>query len=100
MANQVTANPWVLDTAMAAAETTLRTIKLIQWVDTTAEIVDDDDLAFTLNGATVAVKFHEETNVGSNPVVAYQAGPFHPPLKAAEFQLTVIDGGALIVWFN
>ncbi len=100
MANDLSANPYVIDTAGATSLVSGYTyIRLIQWIDDNADIADNDDLVFELNGQTVTIKVQR----GGTPdygVVVYEAGPFNPPISAENFQVTTIDHGTLLVFVN
>ena len=99
MANQVSGVLHVIDTAAASKISGPSFIKLIQWIDDNADMADNDDLAFKLNGVTVTIKYQKTTDVGSAGVVYYQAGPFSGlGIYAEDFEVTVIDKGSLLVW--
>lgn len=95
MANQVSGNPIVLDTNSTQL-TGRHYVMLIQWVDNAADIADDDDLVFVVNGQTVTVKLAMTANELNNAVV-YEAA-FSRPLIVDSFSLTTIDHGELLLW--
>jgi len=96
MANSLTGNPIYVDAAANSAITTPKRIQLIQWVDDAADIADDDDLVFVVNGLTITQKVQITDNTANNTVF-YQA---HFPLGflMSSFSVTTIDHGALILW--
>lgn len=96
MANLLTDNPVYIDTAASSTVTNKR-IVLIQWIDDAADIIDDDDLVFVINGVTVTIKYQKTTDVGGAGVVYYEAA-FSTPIFASTFSVTTIDHGALLVW--
>ena len=100
MANQTGKNPIVIDTAAGSKQSGYTQIRLIQWIDDNADIADNDDLAFKMNGVTVTIKYQKTTDVGSAGVVYYQLGPFNPGIIVEDFEVTVIDKGSLLVFFS
>lgn len=97
MANQVSGNPIVMDTAATLSGRT--TIRQIQWVDDAADIADDDDLVLKMNGVTITGKVALTANeLGT--LVLYQAGPFNPGIDVEDFQVVTIDHGSLVVWLG
>lgn len=97
MANVKTSNPISIDTASGSTLTGLFYVQCIQWIDDAADIADDDDLSFSLNGVTVAQKVQLTANAVGNTVV-YQAGPFASPIAVKDFVVNTIDHGVVLVW--
>jgi len=101
MANDLTGNPYVMDTAAVISGMT--TIRQIQWVDDNADIVDGDDLVLSINGTAITIKVQmHDTAASRDPgtVVYYEAGPFNPGIAVEDFTVTTIDHGSLIVWIE
>ena len=109
MGNSLGTNPVYGDTA-ATLWSGLGLVRLIQWVDDAADIADNDDLSFTVNGVTIAVKAQIGTTGGGAPaenvspnvgnIVVWQIGPFNPGIPMKEFILNTIDHGALHIWLD
>jgi hypothetical protein len=99
MANALTGNPVYIDTA---ANSTMNDVKIqqLQWIDTATSIVSGDDLSFTLDTVTVAIKANVFTAVGDGKVIVYEFGPFGFPVFAGTFVVNVIDNGAVLVWLK
>ncbi len=100
MTNALTQNPIMIDTAGAAlAIPSPCLIKCIQWVDDNADIADNDDLLFVINGATVTLK--PQLNL-SNPVhgVAYEVNFGGKPYNCQSLTVTTIDNGQLLIWLE
>lgn len=98
MANSIGGNPKVFDTAGATSEITspLR-CQSIQWIDDNADIADNHDLVFVVNGQSVTIKYQKTTDVGSAGVVYYEAN-FPLGLSVGSFSITTIDAGAVVLW--
>lgn len=98
MANSIAGNPKTFDTAGATSviSSPFR-CQLIQWVDDNADMADNDDLVFVINGTTVTLKYQKTTDVGSAGVVYYEAA-FPLGLSIGSFSITTIDKGLLILW--
>jgi hypothetical protein len=99
MANSLTGNPIYIDTAVGSTMSDIK-IQQLQWVDTATSIVDGDDLSFTLDSVTVAIKANVFTAVGDGKVIVYEFGPFGFPVFAGTFVVNVIDNGAVLVWLK
>jgi len=98
MANVLTSNPKYID-ASAGSAFGPANIRLIQWVDDAADIVDDDDLVFVMNGITITGKIALTANTINN-VAVWQIGPFSPGIPCTSFSVTTIDHGALLVFVS
>lgn len=96
MANQSSNNPIVLDTGSTTITGRMH-VKQIQWIDDNADIADDADLSFKVNGQTISVKVQLTADAVGNGVI-YEAGPFSPELIVDSFELTTIDAGILVLW--
>lgn len=96
MANVLTSNPVSIDTA-TGSDITNRKVQLIQWIDDAADIADNDDLAFTINGVAVAAKIQLTDNAVEN-VAVWTMGPFPQPIYVSSMVVTTIDHGVLLVW--
>lgn len=100
MTNQLTTNPIRLDTTGATSRITSNLqIKLIQWIDDNADIADNDDLVFVIDGVTIPFKI--QLNL-SNPIkgVAYEANFGGKPFKCNRFSLTTMSHGQLLIWLE
>lgn len=99
MANSLTGNPIYIDTA---AGSTMNDVKIqqLQWIDTGTTVADGDDLSFTLDSVTVAIKANVFTEVGDGKVIVYEFGPFGFPVFVGTFVVNVIDNGAVLVWLK
>lgn len=98
MANELNSNPVYIDTASGSTLSGQRQVQLIQWLDDANDVADGDDLSFTLNGVTVAIKANLGSDVGQQLTVLYEAGPFKCPIKADDFVVNTIDHGVVLVW--
>jgi hypothetical protein len=99
MANNLTSNPLLVDNATTAISTPTK-VRLIQWVDTNAAIVDNDDLNITINGGTLNIRVQLPTDVGMHSAVFWSAGPFNPGINVSSLIVNTIDGGAVMVWIE
>lgn len=98
MANSIAGNPKTFDTAGAtSAISSPFRCQLIQWIDDAADIIDNDDLVFVINGTTVTIKYQKTTDVGSAGVAYYEAA-FPLGLVVSSFSITTIDKGTLLLW--
>ena len=100
MANNLTSNPILIDTASGSTLTGLYQIQQIQWIDDNADIVSTDDLNFTLNGVTVNIRVKRDNTAASidwNGIL-YNAGPFAKPILARDFVVNAVDNGAVLIW--
>lgn len=98
MANSILGNPKVFDTAGATSVISKPfRCQLIQWIDSAADIADNDDLVFVVNGESVTIKYQKTTDVGDAGVVYYEA-VFPLGLVISSFSITTIDGGNVILW--
>lgn len=95
MANALTGNPIRIESA-AAIWTKNKYVQLIQWIDSAADITDDDDIVLAINGVVITGKI-QVTNNTMNNLVAWEMR-FDPPMRIESFTVTTIDGGNLIVW--
>lgn len=97
MANSTAGNPKTFDTAGATSAITKPfRCQLIQWIDDAADIADDDDLVFVVNGATVTQKVQLTANAVANTVL-YEAS-FPLGILINSFSITTIDHGLLVLW--
>jgi len=97
MANVLTSNPVYIDTAAGSTISDVK-IQQIQWLDDANDVADGDDLSFTINGVTVAIKQNLGSDVGFEDTIIYQAGPFAKPILVNSFVVGVIDHGVVLVW--
>lgn len=97
MANSILGNPKVFDTAGATSVISKPfRCQLIQWIDNAADIADDSDLVFVVNGESVTHKIAMTANELGNTVV-YEAS-FPLGLVVSSFSITTIDAGELVLW--
>lgn len=97
MANQTAGNPIVMDDWSTDVVLTNLSIRLMQWVDDAANVADDDDIVFIIDGTTITMKIALTANT-INGTVLWEAGPFSPPLKVNRFVGDTLDNGAFIIW--
>lgn len=102
MANNLTSNPLFVDTAAAlwTAPGSTKRVKQIQWVDDAADIVDDSTLGLIINGVTITLQAQKTTDVGWQPTVAWEVGPFNPGIAVSDFEVSDMDEGNLIIWLD
>jgi hypothetical protein len=96
MANNLVTNPMTVDTAATLWSNTPRRVRLIQWIDDAADIVDDDDLLIVINGATITGKIALTANTVNNLCV-WEFGPFNPGILVDTFIVTTLDHGLLVI---
>jgi hypothetical protein len=72
-------------------------IRLMQWIDDAANIADDDDIVFVMDGVTITAKIQLTANAVNN-VCVWQMGPFDPPLRCNTFVGDTLDNGAFVIW--
>lgn len=99
MANVLTKNPMVIDTA-ATIWTAARFVRLIQLVDDNGDIVHDTTWVITVNGATLTVKIQPVNDQIAFGAVAWQIGPFNPGMKVHTFVVDTAGAGNLHVWLD
>jgi len=99
MANDLTGNPLVVDTAATLWSKSLKYIREIQWIDDAADIIDDDDLVVVINNATITGKIALTANTVNNLAV-WKSGPFNPGIPVSNFIVTTIDHGSLLIWLD
>ena len=100
MGNDLNGNPMYVDTAAALWTAGYpKSVRLIQWIDDAADIVDDDDLALAINGITFTGKIQLTANTLNN-ICVWQLGPFNPGMPVQSFTVTTIDHGILYIWFD
>lgn len=97
MANQAKSGIKVFDTAAGSAQSGVKGIYQIQWIDDAGDVADGDDLSITIDGATIAVKQNIGSDVGQQNLVIWQLGPFSPPKKVNGYVINVIDHGIVVV---
>jgi len=84
---------------LIASEAEGQMLQGIQWVDiAAADIVDTDELDFTINGVAVNL-IVTDVNTQLNGAVAYEVF-FPTPIRVYSFVLDGIDGGAIILWLG
>ena len=99
MADSLYTNPVVITTAAGVELTGVRKLRLLQWVNfISAQILDEDDLVLTINGVEISIRVDIQANM--NGVECWRAGPFNPGIPITDLEVTVIDGGHLIAWFD
>lgn len=98
MANNLKGNPAYIDTAGATSELTNVRIQLIQWHNEAADLGDGEDLAMTIDGVSIDMKYNLGSDVGQQDIVVWQAGPFAAPIFVRSFIVDTIDDGAVLVW--
>ena len=99
MANQITGNPYVIDTAASIWSGKNRNVRLIQWIDLNEDITDSDALVISLNGQVITGEIQVTDNTANN-LAFWTFGPFDHGIGVTEFIVTTIEGGALIVVFD
>lgn len=98
MSNALTSNPKYIDTASGSTLSGLNKILLIQWLDDAGDIADGEDLSMTMNGVTYAMKANKPSDVGDQPIIQYQLGPFPHGLAVKDFVVNTIDHGVVLVF--
>lgn len=107
MANSLNSNPIYVDTAATIWDDS-KMVRLIQWIDDNADLVDNDDLSISINGVTITAKVQIATTQGGTPVenvspnvgniCVWQMGPFNPGVWLSNFIVNTIDHGALLIF--
>ena len=103
MANNLTSNPYYVDTAATLWTDTNKSILLMQWVDDNADIAAGDELAMTINGVSVDCKtnFHDTAaSIDLNNVVIWQIGPFAQGFPVKSLVVDTISHGVLYIWLQ
>ena len=96
MANKLSGNPLVVDTAatiISATKDDPIMVQSLQWVDAVSSAVTAaDTLVFTINGI----------ELGFICTIAlcemWSSQLQHRPMRVYELTVSVIDGGALLIW--
>ena len=108
MANNLASNPiyvesaatlWVSPKIASADVPGPKFVRLIQWIDDAADIVDDDDISLIINGVTFTGKI-QMTNNTANNLCMWELGPFNPGICVDTFTVTTIDHGLLYIWLE
>ena len=97
MANQTSGRVKIFDTAAGSAQSGVRNILLMQWIDDAGDLADDDDLSITIDGATLAIKQNIGSDIGQQNLVVWQMGPFSDPVKVNGYTINTIDHGVVLV---
>ena len=96
MANQLTGNPLVFDSA--GTKSGFLMVRQIQWIDDNQDIADGDSLVLTMNGVTLTFVVQLAAAPDMDSVVVWQVGPFNPPVKIQDFTVTTLAHGAVHCW--
>jgi len=99
MANVLTKNPMVIDTA-ATIWTAARFVRLIQLVDDSGDIVHDTTWVITVNGAALTVQIQPVNDQLAFGAVAWQIGPFNPGMLTHTFVVGTAGAGNLHIWLD
>ena len=100
MAADYTGNPIRMDTADDAIPNPLW-VQQILWVGTeAAAFTAQDQLTLTINGTVCNYRHDVVTADPGSPVVALSVGPFAKPVYCETLVVTLIEGGAVEVWFE
>ena len=99
MANNLTGNPLHIDspTEVISAPGVTK-IRLIQWIDDNADLVDNSDLNLTFNTTTFNIRIQRAVTPGGEGGTVYEAGPFFPGIPCSYLEVNAIDRGILLVW--
>lgn len=97
MGNILTSNPVYIDTAASSDIYDVK-IQLIQWYNEAADLADGEDLALTIDGVSIDMKYNLGSDVGQQAIVVWEAGPFAEPIYVRHFVVDTIDDGAVLVW--
>jgi len=95
MANQTGSNPKIFDanTGTIVGHFTLR---LLQWVDDNADVADNGNLVFTMNGVTFEATI-QRAAAPDGAAVLWQIGPFNPSMPCHDLSIATISGH-LHIW--
>ena len=99
MANQTSSNPKVFDTT--GTITGNFRLRLLQWVDDNADIPDNANLIFSVNGVTLEATVQRGATANESPdwgAVVWQIGPFSPGIPCSSFSITTHTVGHVHVW--
>lgn len=98
MANDITTNPLVLDTAAATAiVSNLIKITALKWTVDNAGADNDTCVLSDKNGKVV---YEEILNVATNGTLQAPPMNFAPPLKVNGLIMTTLSGGKLYVYWD
>ena len=75
-----------------------RRIKQIQWVDDNADIVDNSNLVLIINGVTIEYTPQKTSDIGWQPPVCAEIGPFAKGVLINSFVVGSITEGQLLIW--
>lgn len=96
--NKVNGNPIVLDTFTSDVELGDTKIVLMQWIDD-GTLDHDSVFSYTVNGVTINVQIQPLTDKLGFGGIAYELGPFHPPVGVKDLKIeSETTGGTVVVW--
>ena len=100
MANQTGSNPIVFDSTTSATISGQFAMRLFQWVDDNADIPDNGNLIFTVNGVTLeaTVQRHTTDTPGGEGAVLWQIGPFNPGIACSDLTVSTLSAGHVVIW--
>ena len=99
MASQLDSNPIRMEGAATVWTGEVRKVRLIQWVDDNADLVDNSTLVLSINGVALTVIIQiDADDVSLKGAVAWQIGPFSPGVPVSDFIVTTMGTGELHIW--
>ncbi len=99
MANQTDSNPIRMEAAGTVWTGKGKNVRLIQWVDNNADLVDNSTLVLSINGvALTAIIQIDADDVSLKGAVAWQIGPFSPGIPVSDLIVTTMGTGHLHIW--
>lgn len=99
MASQTDSNPIRMEAAGTAWTGKVKKVRLVQWVDDNADLVDNSTLVLNINGValTTVMQLHVD-DVSWKGAVAWELGPFNPGVPISDFIVTTMATGHLHIW--
>ena len=99
MANQTDSNPIRMEAAGTVWTGKVKNVRLIQWVDDNADLVDNSTLVLNINGVALTVVIQLDADfVSWNGAVVWEIGPFNPGVSVSDFIVTTMATGELHIW--
>ena len=99
MANQTDSNPIRMEAAGTVWTGKVKNVRLIQWVDDNADLVDNSTLVLNINGVALTVVIQLDADfVSWNGAVVWEIGPFNPGVTVSDFIVTTMGTGELHIW--
>ena len=96
MANQLNANPIIIDATTGGLWTGTKYVKQAQWVDDAGDIAADDILIMVVNNTTITIKVPA---IDAGATALWEFGPFERGIPWTDLTVT-IPHGALVIWIE